>query len=186
MSEQIVTKRCSKCKQIKPLSKFNKDRLNKKNGHQSQCKICIKEYMKEYRQTEEYKIAEKHYQKRYRESEKGRTAQKRSRQTEPFKTAQKHYRQTAPGHLRIIWFGMLYRCNNPKCKKYKYYGGRGIKVKFTSFDDFHDHVVNDLKTDSRGLTIDRIDNDGDYEKGNIRFVSKAENSRNRRKKYNVK
>jgi len=64
-------------------------------------------------------------------------------------------------------------------KQYKDYGGRGIKVKFTSFEDFYNHIINTIKIDPRGLTIDRIDNDGHYEKGNIRFVSRAENNRNK-------
>ena len=69
-----------------------------------------------------------------------------------------------------------------KNKSYKNYGGRGIKVKFACFEDFFDYVVNELRADPRGLTIDRIDNDGDYERGNIRFVSQVENLQNRRKR----
>ena len=97
----------------------------------------------------------------------------------------KQYNKTLRGNLRYVWHNMLHRCNNTKHKRYKDYGGRGVKVKFTSFNDFYNHVVNELKTDPHGLTIDRIDNDGHYERGNIRFVSRAENNRNKRIKNKV-
>jgi len=92
-----------------------------------------------------------------------------------------HYRQTLNGRLRIVYKNMKQRCQNPKNKDYYCYGGRGIRVLFKSVDDFVDYVANDLKVDPRGLTIDRIDNDGHYEKGNIRFVTQAENNKNKGK-----
>jgi len=76
---------------------------------------------------------------------------------------------------------MVRRCNNPRATQYKDYGGRGIKIKFENVQDFYNYVLNVLHIDPRGLTIDRINNNGDYEKGNIRFVSKAVNNRNKRK-----
>ena len=41
------------------------------------------------------------------------------------------------------------------------------------------YVIDELRVDPRGLQIDRIDNDGHYEKGNIRFVTCVENNNNR-------
>ena len=87
----------------------------------------------------------------------------------------KKYRKTVNGHLRHIYGAMKQRCNNPNIHNYNRYGGRGIRLKFTS-DEFIDYVINVLKIDPRGLTIDRINNDGHYEKGNIRFITKKENS----------
>lgn len=78
---------------------------------------------------------------------------------------------------------MLRRCNNPKDKRYNDWGGRGIENKFPNFKAFHDYVIKELRIDPRGLTIDRIDNDGHYEHGNIRFITQAKNNRNKRKKY---
>ena len=75
---------------------------------------------------------------------------------------------------------MRQRCNNPDQKAYKNYGGRGIKVCFGSADEFVDCVINELQIDPRGLQIDRIDNDGNYERGNIRFVTRRENNENKR------
>ena len=94
----------------------------------------------------------------------------------------KQYYQTLRGHLNQVWNAMLRRCNNPKDQEYKNYGSRGIEVKFACFEDFYNYVVKELKVEPRSLTIDRINNDGHYEKGNIRFVTYAENNRNKRRK----
>ena len=152
-----IMKTCSKCKQFKPLSEFHKE--NKvKDGHRAECKICSSRDDKKYRQTDKGKAVH-------------------------LKSVKKGYHQTIRGYLKFVFRSMLHRCHNPKDKAYKYYGGRGIKVKFVSFDDFYDYVVNELKANPRGLTIDRINNDGNYERRNIRFITQAENCRNRRKKY---
>ena len=126
---------------------------SKKDKLQSYCKACVKAYQ---------------------QSPIGKASLKRSRT--------KSY-GTIWGYLGFIYIGMIRKCNNPDCKDYKYYGARGIKVCFKSLDDFRDYVMNVLQVDPRGLTIDRINNDGSYEKGNIRFVSQAENNRNKRKHY---
>lgn len=166
MAETIQTKRCSKCKHFRPLSDFHKDK-RAKNGLLSSCKQCQKSKDKQYYQQHQEK---KHkYNKRYNQFHK---SENREYQNQYYKTIQ--------GHLHRVWRNMLHRCNNPKNPRYKDWGGRGIKLKFASFKDFYDYVVKELKVDPRGLTIDRINNDGHYEPGNIRFVSHAENCQNRR------
>lgn len=116
---------------------------------------------------------------KYRQSDKGKaTALKYSRLAKR-KTAIREYRNTISGHLRHIFNDMKYRCTNPKNAGYKYYGGRGIKLKFTS-DEFVNYVINELKINPIGLEIDRINNNGHYERGNIRFVTHQKNSNNRR------
>ena len=101
MSETIQTKRCSKCKQIKPLPEFYKD-CTKTDGLRRSCKSCTKIRQKEYRQSSkgktyrqspEYKTSQKHYQR----SPKGKIAQKRYSQSEKFKSTQKRYQQTEKG-----------------------------------------------------------------------------------------
>lgn len=80
------------------------------------------------------------------------------------------------GRLCSCFRNIRYRCNNPKCKIYKYYGGRNIKNFFTSFEDFYSYVTIDLGLDTYdkivGLEIHRIENDKGYEKGNIEFLTR--------------
>ncbi len=92
---------------------------------------------------------------------------------------QKEYHNTVRGYLRRTYQNIKNRCNN---LSNKYYGGRGIKNKFNSPDEFVEYVINELQVDPRNLQIDRINNDGNYEKGNIRFVTAKVNSNNRRKR----
>ena len=94
----------------------------------------------------------------------------------------KNYRKTIIGCLHNRFGAMKRRCNNSKHPQYKNYGGRGIKCLFKNVDEFINYVIDELRVDPHGLDIDRIDNDGHYEPGNIRLVSHAENLKNTRKK----
>lgn len=95
----------------------------------------------------------------------------------------KKERKTLSGYLRLTYDNIKHRCESPKNKQYKDYGGRGIQCRFTR-EEFIDYVLNKLSVDPRGLDIDRINNNGNYEPGNIRFVTHKKNMQNRR--YNEK
>jgi len=78
------------------------------------------------------------------------------------------------------WCGMLQRCENPCDDAYKNYGFRGIKVcdEWHKFIPFCDWAL--ASGWQKKLQLDRINNNGNYEPGNCRWVTPQENSRNRR------
>lgn len=81
-----------------------------------------------------------------------------------------------------IWYNMNYRCYNHKDTMYDYYGGRGIEVCDEwryDFMAFYNWAVANGYSDE--LTIDRVDNDGNYEPDNCRWATWKEQSRNKRR-----
>lgn len=82
--------------------------------------------------------------------------------------------------LLRLWSNIKSRCSNPNASGYERYGGRGIKVCATwaiSFDAFYTWVVKHLGYRPAGHTFDRIDNDGNYEPGNVRWSTRHEQMR---------
>jgi hypothetical protein len=77
-----------------------------------------------------------------------------------------------------VWSRLRARCNNPKNIGYQNYGGRGISVcpQWNSFEVF----LADMGRRPMGHSIDRINNDGNYEPANCRWATTAEQNRNRR------
>ena len=81
-------------------------------------------------------------------------------------------------HVYWTWAGMWQRCTNPKGPSYKNYGGRGIRVcqRWKSFQVF----LADMGPRPPGMSLDRINNDGNYEPSNCRWTTQREQVRNRR------
>ncbi len=69
-----------------------------------------------------------------------------------------------------------YRCSNPRHYAWESYGGRGIKFRFESFEQF----FAEIGPRPAGLSLDRINNDGHYESGNVRWATRKEQAANRR------
>ncbi len=88
-------------------------------------------------------------------------------------------------NLYTVWKNMRQRCLNKKGWRYKYYGGRGITIceKWNTYNGFLDDME---KTYKKGLTLDRIDNNGNYCKENCRWTTMKVQNNNKSWNRNIK
>lgn len=89
-----------------------------------------------------------------------------------------HCPASGPTPMYQSWAMMISRCTNPNVKRYVDYGARGIRVcdRWMSFANF----LEDMGNRPEGKTLDRINNDGNYEPGNCRWATRDQQARNTR------
>lgn len=82
--------------------------------------------------------------------------------------------------MHIIWSGMKSRCYNKNEPAYKNYGGRGIRMCDRWRNSFEAFLEDVGERPGPEYSIDRIDNDGNYEPGNVRWVTDKQQANNKR------
>ena len=90
---------------------------------------------------------------------------------------------TTDKHSHAVWSAMHSRCYNKNNWRYPLYGGRGIIVceAWKSFDNYYSYIKETLgEKPDKSYSIDRINNNGNYEPGNIRWASKTAQAKNKR------
>jgi hypothetical protein len=80
----------------------------------------------------------------------------------------------------ITWKSMLGRCREPRRKDWPRYGGRGITVCAQWVESFAQFLADVGPRPAPGYSIDRINNNGNYEPGNVRWATSSQQALNRR------
>lgn len=89
-----------------------------------------------------------------------------------------HGRHRTPEHR--VWANAKYRCDNPRSRQWANYGGRGIRMCERWRESFEAFLLDVGPRPSGGHSLDRIDNSGNYEPGNVRWATATEQRNNTR------
>jgi hypothetical protein len=91
----------------------------------------------------------------------------------------RHGRYRTPEY--VSWASAKQRCHNPKYAAFHLYGGRGIRMSDEWRADFAAFLAHIGPRPTKAHSLDRIDTDGNYEPGNVRWATAEEQANNRRR-----
>jgi hypothetical protein len=174
-----VTKRCTKCGEEKAVSEFHRERC-RADGLRPQCRACTnsKNAARAAVNRDRKRAYDRERRTRLGEQllERKRASNRKYRER---RCAEERLRRLRCPE-RTIWNSMKARCGNPRNAAFSRYGGRGISVCARWRDSFECFLADMGARPSPQHSLDRIDVDGNYEPGNVRWATCVEQARNKR------